>query len=904
MDAWSTRKRFPRFLRIREVILTAWVLSTLTGPWSAVAVETKSPKTGSVNGHVLSPTGDPLSDASVEVVGTNLSTSTDVSGFYRLALVPAGEHSLTVSYLGYQQKSFTLTLAAGETHERNVTLAFGELVTVHSSRLLSGQAKALNQQKNAINITNVVAADQIGRFPDPNAAEAAQRIPGITLQRSQGEGRYVLIRGTGARFSSTTINGERVPSPESEGQRRVPLDLVPADLLQAIEIAKSLTPDMDGDAIGGRVNLVTRRAPENLRLSATVAGGYNEIVEDSITNASFAFGRRFGDDKALGLLWTGSFLDTDRGSDNIEPEYDGGFLDTLELRDYIVERRRAGWTGSLDHRPSDRLDLFLRGIGNAFDDDEIRRRKRQRVARNRIDRNLRHRPRSQTIASATGGGSYLLGTSLLIDTRLTWSRSTEDIRNRTDSTFTQRNVQFDSNVSPGFVDPDNIRANPRNEDIGEFLLDGLESRNTAAHEEDVTARVDFTIPFYLSDHRSGTWKAGAKLRTKERESDTDRFGIAADNISLAEVRDDFTSETPFLAGRYDLGPFQDPATMRRLVGMFERRKDVETDLEDSASDEDILAAYGLVELNLGSLTFLGGLRSESTKTVSEAFELIDGNDFLTPVRSANNYGELLPMIHLRYRLSRASNLRAAVTRTLARPDFSELVPTLLENLEDQERERGNPDLSVTSAWNIDFLYERFLAPVGIVSFGVFYKQIEDNIFTFKFEEHDQGLVFDVEQPRNGESSEILGIELAFQNRLHHLPEPFDGLGLYINYTYSDSEAMFFPGRAGTRLTEQAEHVGNFALSYEQGRFSGRLSFNYHSEYLREVGPIPERDTFEDEHLQIDCSASHRLTDRLRVFLELVNLGDEPLRRYEGSKDRPIQEEVYGWWGTVGLKWDL
>ena len=148
---------------------------------------------------------------------------------------------------------------------------FREDVTV-TAPILEGQARALNQQQNAPNIMNVVSADQIGAFPDPNAAEAVQRVPGVSIQRDQGEGRYVLVRGTEARLNSMMIDGERIPSPEGD-IRSVALDVIPADLLESIEVTKALTPDMDGDAIGGAVNLVTRQAPEKRRVFVDLGGG-------------------------------------------------------------------------------------------------------------------------------------------------------------------------------------------------------------------------------------------------------------------------------------------------------------------------------------------------------------------------------------------------------------------------------------------------------------------------------------------------------------------------------------------------------------------------------------------------------------------------------------------------------
>lgn len=278
---------------------------------------------------------------------------------------------------------------------------------------------------------------------------------------------------------------------------------------------------------------------------------------------------------------------------------------------------------------------------------------------------------------------------------------------------------------------------------------------------------------------------------------------------------------------------------------------------------------------------------------------------IDPLKGDNSYGELLPMAHLVWRLDDASNLRAAVTRTLSRPSYFDLAPYELVLEEDREIERGNPELDVTTAWNYDLMAERYFSSLGMVSAGVFYKSLSDYIYVFRTEQGIGGDTYEVTQPRNGERATLWGVELAYQSQFRSLPAPWDGLGLYLNYTWTDSEAVF-PDREGSKATlpGQSKSLGNVALSYEKSGFSGRLSLNYHGKYIDAVGGSAEEDVFYDDHMQLDVSASQRLTRRLRLSLELINLTDEPLRYYEGTSDRPIQEEHYSWWGTLGLKWSL
>ena len=233
---------------------------------------------GTIVGTVRGPTGDALSNVSITVAGMNLSTATDTSGAYRLGRVPAGDQTIVYSYIGLGAVTAVVKVTAGQTVTNDAKLLYSEAIQVSGSPIIEGQAKALNTQENAVNITNVVASDQMSQFPDPNAAEATQRLPAVSLLRDQGEGRYVLIRGTEQRLNSTTVNGERIPASEAD-VRTIALDTIPADLLEAIEVSKALTPDMDGDAIGGTVNLVTKRAPLKERIQATVGAGLGRDFE-------------------------------------------------------------------------------------------------------------------------------------------------------------------------------------------------------------------------------------------------------------------------------------------------------------------------------------------------------------------------------------------------------------------------------------------------------------------------------------------------------------------------------------------------------------------------------------------------------------------------------------------------
>src|SRR5688572_5406730 len=239
-----------------------------------------------------------LTGATVSIKAGSNSTVTDVNGEFSFYVNP-GKLQLNIRYLGYRDTAIDVSIRENELKILSISLFsdYTQLSSVIVTGFLQGQAKALNQQKNADNIRNVISADQIGRFPDPNATEALQRVPGVNIERDQGEGRYVLIRGLAPQFTNISINGEQIPSPEAD-VRFVALDAIPADQLASIEVSKALTPDMDGDAIGGNLNLITRTAQhETVNVSASGLVGYNRITKKSNLQGSLEIGKRFFNNK-------------------------------------------------------------------------------------------------------------------------------------------------------------------------------------------------------------------------------------------------------------------------------------------------------------------------------------------------------------------------------------------------------------------------------------------------------------------------------------------------------------------------------------------------------------------------------------------------------------------------------
>jgi TonB-dependent receptor len=774
---------------------------------------------------------------------------------------------------------------------------FTGTVTVTGNPILAGQAQALTEQKNAPNIVNIVSSEQIQVFPDTNAAEATQRVPGLFIQRDQGEGRYVQIRGTAAELNRTQIDGEVIPSPEGN-IRQVALDVVPADLLETMRVSKALTPDQDADAIGGIVNLEFRDAPADQILLANLGGYYGDLRDGDGVQAGFSWGNRFSDD-TLGLLLSASYTDITRNTENFEAD-DWGDTEPgeLETRDYEVNRERIGFVGAFDWNASDSSTYRLKAIYNEFADQEYRRRVTYKIEDGELERELKDRYEVQQIWTVYFDGENVFSNGSLLTYKLSYAHAEEDEPDRYDSTFVQEDVVFDPAFEGGWYQP-----NPQNEDINEYVLDDIANENNFTEENIITARLDYTLPV-----TNGFWKFGGKYRGSEKNREVEVVKYESeDDVFLADYLDSGYHAGPIVQNQYISGEHFNPNRVQDILAMdgIEGEKELEDDLADYDATEDILAVYGMTEIYLSdAVMLLPGLRYEYTDATYEAYEFDEEAETLTPVSGSKSYGHVLPNVHLRWTLDEQSNLRGSLTRSLARPNYTDVVPSSYLVEEDMEIERGNPDLDPTLSWNLDFMYERFFTTVGVVSAGVFYKDLTDPIYLTIFDETIAGEEWLVAQPQNGESAELWGLELAFQNQFRKAPGFLSGFGFFINYTWTDSEAVI-PGRDGkTQLPGQPDQVGNVALSYEKGFFSGILTYNIQDKWIEEISDDPSEDFWVDERNQLDFQAQFRIAPQWQIYAQLYNLTDEPYRRYVGDSSRPLQEEYYSWWGLLGVKFSL
>src|SRR6266852_350497 len=365
-------------VKIMRFVFIVFVIS-LPGMRAAEAQERKR----SISGHVMDVNHDALVGARVEVQPNGYAVTTDAQGAFTISDLAPGKYTLTVSYVGFKTFSKDVTIDSADVTNADAAL---EIETVNQQVIVRGErergeVEAINREMNADNIVQVLPAEVIASLPNTNIADAVGRLPSVSLERDEGEGKYVQVRGTEPRLTNLTLDGVHVPSPESV--RQVKLDAIPADLVDSVEINKTLSPSQEGDAIGGSVNLVTKRAGERPFMSIQTMGGYTPVGLGGRLNEVYStIGRRFGRESRLGLLVGGSYDYNQRGTDDIEPSpgtndvFAGGpgtpqtgtfsGPSSMDVREYKFYRHRYGFVGSADYKLGQGSLAYLRGLFSNF----------------------------------------------------------------------------------------------------------------------------------------------------------------------------------------------------------------------------------------------------------------------------------------------------------------------------------------------------------------------------------------------------------------------------------------------------------------------------------------------------------------------------------------------------------
>jgi len=924
--------------RICALFSAAFLLLAAWTPGQAQA------RAGSIYGTISdAETNLALAGAVVRIESLGRSVVSGQNGRFVLTMISAGSHEVQVTYMGYATATEIVVVAATGSIAADFRLHPGAIgiegVTVVGQR--SGQARALNQQLNSPNITNVVAADQIGRFPDANIGDAIKRIPGITVTTDQGEARFGLIRGTEPRLNSVMVNGERIPSAEAE-VREVQLDLIPADMVSAVEVTKALMPDMDADAIGGSVNIVTRAAPLGRRVSATLGSGYNYLAGQPMGIASGVISDRFADGR-LGVILSGSYFNHQLGSDNIEAVWDRAstgqaFVEEFDIRQYEVQRVRRSMGAAVDYHFSPTSTVTLRSMYNWRDDWENRYRLRyvlrapdasgvqiteiRRQTKGGIDNDRVRNTRleDQRVQNHSLSGEHWLAGGY----RLSWGGSVASAsEHRPDERYIEwraRNVRMAADYGdprkPAFAPVSAASAAPE-----AFTFRRMENLQSWTRDRDMNGRVDFLLPLRAVGDRTNL-KFGTRIRLKDKLRDNSHDFVTPKSAwsSLTATDNSDRSDAGYLAGDYRVGTFTDRTFLGRLdfddTGRFARVDQPEEYLPGNYdATEHIAAGYAMLDHAITPrLGLIAGVRVENSRIDYNGFELDIDDYSVAATAGSDRYTNILPSVHLRYEAGPRTVVRAAWTNTLSRPNYYDLVPYRVVSFDDDELEMGNPDLDATTSMNFDLMAERYFQSLGLISAGAFYKDINDFIFTYSLRNEIDpvsGRQFSsITRPQNGGRADLWGFEVAFQRQLDFLPGLLSSLGVYTNYTFTDSrvKGLNIAGREteSLALPGTSRHTGNASLSYDTRRLSLRGSMNFQDSFI-DPGALGD-DAFFDRHydraVHVDANASLTITPSARLFIEANNLTNQPLRYFQGTRERMMQEEFYDRRFSFGLKYDM
>ncbi len=898
-------------------------------------------KTG-LKGRVLDETNLPLPGATVVISEIKSATSSDFNGYYELLNLPSGKYKVIISFIGYQTLEQEVSINNGiKSIDFSMKPANNELdEVVVTGSIAKGQAKALNLQKNKQNITNIISADQVGKFPDANIGDALKRVPGIVMQNDQGEARDILIRGLAPQLNSVTINGDRMPSAEAEN-RRVQMDLIPSDMIQTIEVNKAVTPDMEGDAIGGSVNLVTRSAPTDFRASIAGSFGIAPVRENPNFSVSAIVADRLLNDK-LGVVVSTSFLSNDYGSDNVEFEWadldNGAAIAEHDIRRYDVRRDRLSVSLNLDFVVDKNSTFYFKSMYNERKDWENRYRLRfadlidededdldgdgdveedivlgtaviERETKAGTEDIKNRRLEDQDTFKASFGGEHIVFGNIKLDWKTGFAQARETRPNERYSNFIAEDIQVNQDFSRDRF-PQIVPTNSDFNDPSILELDELTEENQFTRERKFNSKINVLIPITTTGDYQNSLKFGYAFENKEKLRDNDfteytdyvidELGI--EFLSDAEFRD-YTIDGFLPGNEYQSGNFATEEFLSALT--LQDGEDVLDEFIPANYEavENIHAAYAMLNQNLtDKFSFIAGVRVENTRISYQggSLDIIDDEEIIGETQGEKDFTNWLPNLQVKYNATKNTVIRAAWTNTIARPDYFDLVPYRLR--EDEDIEIGNPNLDPATSMNLDLMGEHYFSNVGILSAGVFYKNIDDFIYAF-VEDNDLG--GETVQPLNGGTANILGFEVGLQRKLNFLPGFLKYLTLYANYTYTGSETDGIQGREdGLDLAGAVKNMFNTSLAYESKKLAVRASLHYSDDYINEYAGDAFEDEYYDEQLFVDLNASYNITDKLRVFGEAKNLTNQELRFYQGTPNQTKQAEFYDFNWNIGLKYNF
>jgi len=920
---------------------------------------------GTITGHVTDSGGAVVPNAKVQLQPRGTSTTTDQNGDFKISDVAAGDYTLTVSYTGFSIFSSRVVIKGGQEAIRlDAVLQLGthnEAVTVHADPE-GGVAEALDIERTADNIVQVLPADVITSLPNTNIADALGRLPSVSLERDEGEGKYVQIRGTEPRLSNVTIDGIHLPS--SETVRNVKLDAIPADLVESVEINKTLSANQDADAIGGSVNLVTRTATLQPYVSFEGIGGYTPITGGrELHQLAGTAGQRFVHDKKFGALFGFSYDYNARGIDDVEPvpninaftpdngnAFVGPF--TEDIRNYHYDRSRYGFDGELDYRVGEMSTVYVRGLFSHFNDngeDWIYSPSINVFPSNLADLTTNtcglttatvlnnptgcggitysdvFRKPAQQLVSVQAGARHAMGKTLLIyeaalsESSFTGGFSSAGFNGPGSS---DNSVAFCVDTKDPFAPKFPVLNGVNLYDPTQYAMGGADTEKDGIFERDIVGDISLARQYSVGGH-SSTVEVGFKGWDARKTSLVDRENFnGVNNQPLSDFLSSYVDHNYYF-GQYIYGPTSSFPKMVAALAPAGTNFDIVNNFSNTFDiSERIWAGYLMDSINFGNWRFQAGVRVESTQDDLHAFLLnLNNGTFVpppAPLATTSSYVNAFPSVQAQYRFGSDTTLRLAYGMGIARPNFGDQAP--FRSVDPNANPNvpvtaGNPNLKPTHAQNFDVLVEHYFKPLGVIQGGFFYKALTNPIYESVLIPITSGQFAGASEsvPENGPNAHLAGVEMAWQQGLRFLPGALNGMGVQANYSYVASQASFPAGFGRTdhpTLTRTAPNNWNFDVTYDKKGVSARMGLSHNDANLWSYGPSnakdPSGDTYLYPHTQVDAQVSMWIPHGhgLQAILSGLNLNNEVFGFYNGAERFPIQREYYSRTISAGLRWTL
>lgn len=869
------------WLRSISIFVTVLLLLIETGPALSQA------QTGAIGGNVTDPSGAVLKGAQVSVESQGLNVvSNDQGSFFLTGLAP-GSYTLTISYVGFTTFNTTVDVTAGQTATVNAKLALPsetQSVLVTAPRA-GAEAEAINVERSADNIIQVLPAEVIRSLPNANMADALGRLPSVTLERDEGEGKYVQVRGTEPRLTNATIDGINLPSPEP-GVRQIKFDAIPADSVESVQINKTLQANMDGDGIGGSVNLVTRTATDAPTFSFGTMGGYTPIINGrGLTEETGTIGGRFGANRKFGILVGSSYDWNGRGIDDIEPVPDVATLpngttkswkDGMDIREYRYFRTRWGLNGSADYRLGNDSSVYFRWFYSDF--KNYGDRWAYTLTDNTPGIQLLNPGNVGCATDSTGTttspctaaptfnaqlrnpdigvGSLLLGGKHNFTTSwFTWdlSASRSFYGNSAystavySSTLSSSGCQYDPNATTNqFLpqwsaacytegyNPSNLVLNNINRDLGLSAQLNLQAAGSVAKR-------------YHLGSRHATIEVGGKVRNAHKFANTYVLTLTPNGtVPLSTFPNRLTNTNYYNGGNYKLGY---NATEEDALAYANANPSAFTSSSTAGQDpseydlvERVGAGYVMNTIDFSNhVRFVAGVRVEGTTDGVRNFSINNScttTSCITPNSFSGSYVTVLPSASLKLGIGSNNDLRLVYARGLSRPDPQDIAQALSWSVSANGANRyavslGNANLKAETGDDIDILFDHYLNPFGMISAGYFYKYLQNPIISTTFDLNNYqppgGPLgnYLATQPVNAGSAWLSGFEASYLQHFSSLPGPWAGLGLSANYGYTASGTTGIPGRSDhPRLLRMSPNAFNISPTYDWGRLSIRAGLSY------------------------------------------------------------------------------